>query len=42
MIVEPVCDKTGGKHGSYRRVGMALIGNEKWLEAAQQQDIAIV
>ncbi len=42
LFLEPVCDTVGMKIGSYRRVGMGLVGNEKWLETAVCQDINIL
>jgi hypothetical protein len=42
LLVEPVCDMQGVNTGSYRRVGMGLVGNEGWLGVPDRQDIAIV
>ncbi|KAK0622703.1 heterokaryon incompatibility protein-domain-containing protein [Immersiella caudata] len=44
MLVEPASGATGinGASDSFRRVGMALIGNEKWIGKAKPQDIVLV
>ncbi|KAM7189098.1 Heterokaryon incompatibility protein (HET) domain containing protein [Naviculisporaceae sp. PSN 640] len=43
LLLEPVLEVTTDvKTGSFRRVGMALIGSEEWLKAAVFQDIVIV
>ena len=41
ILVEPVCNTTETNAGTFRLVGLALIGNEKWMGKAKCQDTVL-